>query len=155
MEIDKKRRHKSVLMGIWVLACIVMLLFFAGKNPSKKESSEHLSIMNEDMRASLVSGGEVYSISANAKYGGVLLYVNLMAVGWSSDLVKKYQITLLHRGWRNHSEGTEGISLCKDGMLARIGFIQEIDSSRGQSVKVYEFSMKYGGDTIKMCGGTS
>ena len=155
MEIDKERCCKSVLIGIWVLACFVMLLFFAGKNPSKKESSEHLSVMNEDMHASLVSGGEVYSISANAKYGGALLYVNLMAVGWNSDLVKKYQITLLHRGWRNYSEGKWGVSLCKDGMLAKIGFIPEIDSSRGQFVKVYEFSMKYGGDTIKMCGGAS
>lgn len=152
MEIDKTSRCKSVLIGIWVLACVIVLLFFAEGNPSKKESSEHLNIMRGDMHAALMNGGAVYSVSTNAKYGGALLYLNLMVVGWSFDLVEKYQITLVHRGWRRQSIGNESISLCKDGMLARIGLVPEIDSSRGQSVKVYEFSMKYGGDTIKMCG---
>ncbi|QCP47737.1 hypothetical protein FAZ95_00200 [Trinickia violacea] len=155
MRIDKKPNWKSVLIGIWVLACIAVLLVFGEGNPSKKESNEHLNVMVEDMRTMLANGGQVYSRLANAKYGGALLYVNLATIGWSSDLIDKYRITLLNRGWKQQSTEKERLFLCKDGMLARIDLVPEIDSSRGQSVEVYGISMKYGGDTIKLCEGKS
>ncbi|WP_116142590.1 hypothetical protein [Paraburkholderia sp. BL27I4N3] len=78
-------------------------------------------------------------------------FVNVNASSWSRDLAERYRLALLNRGWAQRTSTDGDLSLCKNGVRARISLVSEVDSSRGQSREVYGFAMTYGGDTIKIC----
>src|SRR5579864_8874472 len=129
MESAKHLNWKSILIGSWVLACIIAYLFFGAGNPSKEESEIHLNMMNQEMDAALQAGGTIYSRYSNAKYGGALLFVNLNASSWSRDLAERYRLVLLNRGWTQRTSKAGDLSLCKNGVRARISLVSEVDSS--------------------------
>lgn len=151
MKGAKHLHWTSILIGSWVLVCVVASLIFGAGNPSKKESEIHLNMMNQEMDIALRVGGVVYSRYSNAKYGGALLFVNVNANSWSRGLAEKYRLVLLSRGWVQRTDGKGGLLFCKNGVRAKIGFASDVDSSRGQPRPVYGFSMTYSGETIKIC----
>lgn len=151
MESAKHLSWKSILIGSWVLFCIIASLIFGAGNPSKEDSKIHLSMMNQEMDAALQAGGAVYSRYSNAKYGGALLFVNVSASSWSRGLAERYRLVLLNRGWTQRTSKDGEFSLCKNGVRARIVLASGVDSSHGGSREVYGLAMTYGGDTIKKC----
>lgn len=152
MESNKTYRNwKSIALGMWVVICFISLLFFGLKNPTHQESSERLGEMMRDMKVALTSGGIVDSQYSNAKYGGAVLYVNIDANSWSPELANSYRRSLSGLGWRDLASDVANVSLCKNGMLAKIGLNSGVDNSHGRSVNVYYVSMEYNGNTIKSC----
>jgi hypothetical protein len=152
MEITKKnRKWKIILLGVWVVICFISFLFFGLNNPTHQESSERLGEMMRDMEVVLKSGGVVDSQYSNAKIGGAVLYVNLDANAWSPELANSYRRSLSGLGWRDLTSDTANVSLCKNGILAKIGLNSSVDNSHGRPMVVYYDSMEYSGNTIKLC----
>ncbi|MFC0575061.1 hypothetical protein [Paraburkholderia solisilvae] len=103
------------------------------------------------MDYALREGGVADSRNSNAKFGGALLYVNILKNSWNQELANKYKGALLARGWiETNAEGNR-LTLCKNKILATINSAPELDSSRGLPREVYGFSMKYGGDAARVC----
>jgi hypothetical protein len=148
---NKKNHLSSITIGAWISLCVILLLFFGKGNPSRTESEAKLAMMDSDMKAALQEGGVVASRYSNAKIGGALLYVNLDAQSWSQVLRGRYRAALEHLGWEWRSSENGGDSFCKQGMIAIIRSVPDIDASRGLPRKVYAFSMKYDGFTREEC----
>jgi hypothetical protein len=100
---------KLIVIGVWVAICFISLLFFGLKNPTRRESSERLGEMGQDMEVALESGGVVDSQYSNAKNGGALLYVNLAASAWSPELTNSYHRSLSGLGWRDLASDTKQV----------------------------------------------
>lgn len=140
-----------MLIGTWLLLCVVASVIFGVGNPSKRESEVQLAGMSADMDYALREGGTVDSRYSNAKIGGALPYVNILRVSWSPGLADKYKNALLVRGWVEKNFAGDCLMLFKKKVLATINLAPGLDGSRGQLREVYGFSMKYGGDAAKIC----
>lgn len=151
MKSAKTLNWKSGWIAAFVFLCLISLILFGKRNPSKSESEMSLRMMNRDMNFALQAGGKIESRYSNAKFGGALLFVNINAESWSYNLADKYRISLLSHGWIQRGATKGIISLCKDGVSATIILVPDFDSSKGLQKKVYGFSMSYGGDTISAC----
>lgn len=136
---------------MWIFICVGASLIFGLANPSKRQSEMQLAGMNVDMDYALREGGTVDSRYSNAKFGGALLYVNILKNSWSQGLAEDYKNALLSRGWVEKNVERDDLTLCKNKVLATINLAPELDGSRGLPREVYGFSMKYGGDAAKIC----
>jgi hypothetical protein len=151
MQNTSRLNWKVALIGMWILICVGASLIFGVGNPSKRQSEVQLTGMNADMDYALHEGGTVDSRYSNAKFGGALLYVNVLKNSWSQGLAESYKNALLSRGWVEKNVERGGFTLCKNKVLATINLAQELDDSHGAPQEVYGFSMKYGGDAARIC----
>jgi hypothetical protein len=152
MQNARRLNWKSAVIALWVLSCIIAAFTFGVGNPSRQESDRRLIAMSADMDYALLKGGGVDSRRSNAKFGGALLYVNILDNSWTPELANNYKYALLNRGWMNGKVDANRILLCKNGALATINLVADVDRSRGVPRRVYGFSMQYGGSATRICG---
>jgi hypothetical protein len=152
MQSTKIKAWKKLCGCFIVIFGVLVIIVASLKNPSKADSETHLTFMIKDMDKALTAGGNVDSVYSNARFGGALLIKHVKAASWTPALPDEYQRILLMRGWKKRSGATEpGISLCKDGVLARIDVTPSTDASRGAPQLVFGFSMSYNLSTRKSC----
>ena len=152
MRSARRLTWKGIVIAVWVLSCAIAAFTFGVGNPSRQESQRRLTAMSADMNYALLEGGEVDSRNSNSKFGGALLYVNILESSWTPELANRYKLALLNRGWQKRRVDANMIVLCKNGVLATINLVADVDSSRGFPRKVYGFSMQYGGSATRICG---
>lgn len=138
-------RSKPYVIALCVCVWVILISIALRKNPSTAETEEKLIIMKTDMSALMAQGGKVLKSKENAKYGSALVYRSLYDEGWSSELVSKYENTLLRKNWEKVSGTTR--RFCKDGMLAEI--ISNSGTYNGQGTNLV--SMLFDPTTIEKC----
>lgn len=128
-----------ILVPIWAY----FLYFAITENPI--DSQEKMVRMRADIENLLAVGGRVIEREENAKYGGAYISLVMSDIGWSAELMEKYEAALLRGGWVKR---TDLNAYCFNGMKIEI---KRHAGMRDQSTVNYIAAM-YNAQTLKECG---